>query len=266
MTQIIWVDCGVSQSGTSDRLIERLEQSEVEVIHNPRSTPQDQIPIIRWGSARFIELDNLYLDTPILNHGDEIEFNLHKDWAHKKMLEAGVRAPAMWTDYMTAKRASREMGTDFLRRRKHHVQGKDIIRLNPRRDKLSRERRSGYYVQYLEKEAEFRLHIFQDKCIGVAEKVRREDEEASNTIWNFENGWDLVYTPKDQREEDIPNYREMEGESIKALRALNLDFGAVDIIMAENKPYILEVNTAPKLYQTKRYSKNFINWIQEQED
>lgn len=261
-SKVVFVDCGASQSETPDRIVERLEES-VEVLHNPRSVDDRAIPLIRWGSARFsnLEIDG---DRPVLNEAEAITFNLQKDLAHKTMLEAGVRAPAMWTSFVEAKRASRDLGTDFLRRRKHHIQGKDIIKLSPRAH-LNRSKRSGYYVQYLEKEAEFRLHIFQDKCIGVAQKVARQDEEANPLIWNFENGWDLIYTPKDKRDEDIPNYQAMEAESVKALQALGLSFGAVDLIVVEDKPYILEVNTAPKLYQTKRYSKHFIKWIEEQE-
>jgi hypothetical protein len=127
---------------------------------------------------------------------------------------------------------------------------------------LKRRQRSGYYVQYIEKDAEFRLHIFGDKCIGLAEKKPKENP--NKTIWNFENGWDLVYYPQEDRESEVPHYNKMVAESVKALKSLGLDFGAVDLIMCGDKPYILEANTSPKLYQTKRYTKHFERWVESQ--
>jgi glutathione synthase/RimK-type ligase-like ATP-grasp enzyme len=262
MSKIVFVDCGVSQSETPDRIVQRLQEEEgLEVIRNPRSTPSDY-SLIRWGATRFSELDRL--TDSVLNRSDAIAFNIRKDLAHKKMLEAGVSSPLMWSTFQEARRQSRELGCDFLRRKKHHTQGKDILRVKPT-DHLPHNRRHGYYTQLLEKTAEFRLHIFQDRCIGIAQKVKREGDTPNPLIWNFENGWDLVYTPREEREAAIPHYREMVAESSKAVKALSLDFGAVDLIMVGAKPYILEVNTAPKLAQTKRYSKAFIQWIGEQE-
>jgi hypothetical protein len=183
------------------------------------------------------------------------------------MAESGVSTPLFWTTFSEARAKCRELGCDFLRRRKHHIQGRDIIKLKPT-DHLPRSKRSGYYTQYLEKTAEFRLHIFGDKCIGIAEKVRKpappDCENPHPFIWNFERGWDLQYINSEVRETQVPHYAEMVAESVKALKALKLDFGAVDLIMCNGKPFVLEANTSPKLYQTKRYAKHFIKWVEEQ--
>ena len=258
---VVFIDCGVSKSQTPERIIQRLEEDGLKVVRNPSHIPDEEYVVIRWGSDRYPELDEGA--KAVLNPARAINGNLHKDKAHAKFLEAGVSAPLFWNDFETARAACRELGCDFLRRRKHHIQGQDIIRLSPT-DNLPRAKRSGYYVQFLEKDREFRLHIFQDRCIGMAEKKKREGDNPNPIIWNFENGWDLVYYSKEERERDIPHYREMVEESVKACEAIGLDFGAVDLIMCNEKPYILEANTAPKLAEVKRYSKNFRQWVESQ--
>lgn len=255
---IIFIDYGASQSETPQRIVTRLEEDEVKVVRNPSSAPDSDYLVIRWGSARFPDLDEGAKG--VLNTAEAIQGNLHKDVAHKKMLETGVSVPLFWNDFNEAKTKCKELGCDFLRRRKHHIQGRDIIRLKST-DNLPRERRSGYYVQFLEKDAEFRLHIFKDQCIGLAEKKPKENPNP--VIWNFENGWELVYYTREEREAAVPHYREMVAESVKACKALGLDFGAVDLIVAKGKAYILEANTAPKLKDTNRYAKNFKRWVEE---
>jgi glutathione synthase/RimK-type ligase-like ATP-grasp enzyme len=254
--KIVFIDCGVSESETPQRIISRLEEAGLKVVRNPTTRPSEKYVLIRWGSPRHPDLDEGA--KAVLNSAESIKTNLHKNVAHRKMLEAGVKAPLFWTTFSEAKRASRELGCDFLRRRKHHIQGRDIIRLKPT-DNLPHNKRHGYYVQYLEKTAEFRLHIFGDECIGLAEKKPKENP--NQTIWNFENGWDLQYINSEDREAQVPHYNEMVLEATKALKALKLDFGAVDLIMCNGKPFVLEANTSPKLYQTKRYSKNFKSWV-----
>ncbi len=256
---IIFIDCGRSKSQTPERIIQRLEEDGLKVVHNPSHAPDEEYVVIRWGSTRYPELDEGA--KAVLNSTEAINGNLHKDKAHAKFLEVGVSAPLFWTTWEEAKTKAKELGCDILRRRKHHIQGKDILRLSPT-DNLPRAKRSGYYVQFVEKDREFRLHIFQDKCIGLAEK--KPAENPNPVIWNFENGWELVYYAKEEREEAVSNYREMVAESVKAVKALGLDFGAVDLIMCNEKPYILEANTAPKLAEVKRYSKNFRQWVESQ--
>jgi len=102
------------------------------------------------------------------------------------------------------------------------------------------------YVKYKKKKAEYRVHVFLGHVIDVQQKRRRdgfrENDDFNAQIRNHGNGW--VYC------RDNLNYDyELEGEAIKAVNALGLDFGAVDVIwnQHENRYYVLEVNTAPGL-------------------
>ena len=121
------------------------------------------------------------------------------------------------------------------------------------------------YVKYKKKRKEFRVHVFKDQVIDVAEKRRRRIEQRPATfdgyIRNHANGWvfcrDGVVKPAD-----------LDGLAIAACRALGLDFGAVDVIWneRENKCYVLEVNTAPGLTGTTllNYTTAIYNWIRSQ--
>lgn len=57
----------------------------------------------------------------------------------------------------------------------------------------------------------------------------------------------------------------IETEAIKAVNALGLDFGAVDIVTEKNTgiPYVLEVNTAPgnEGTTTQKYVDSIIEYI-----
>lgn len=259
---VYWVDCGISQSETPDRIIAGLkpilERSDIGLVRNEQAEPEENDLVIRWGSPRMAHLDELAKAT--LNRSRVLNTILNKRIAHQMMLEAKVNVPMFWTSYDATRVGSQDLGCDYLRRRLHHTQGKDIIRLKPT-DRLPRERRSGYYVQCLNKTAEYRFHIFQDKCIGLAQKVRKEGEHSNDLIWNFETGWDLVYIDVRERERQVENYQTLRAEAVKAVKALGLDFGAVDLIVADGKPFILEANTAPKLHDTKRYSRAMAKWV-----
>lgn len=104
------------------------------------------------------------------------------------------------------------------------------------------------YVKYIRKEKEYRLHVFNGVVIDVTEKRRRggfEDNPAYNKyIRSYEQGWIMA-------REDVVVTEATKAEAVKAIRALGLDFGAVDIVMdKKNRPYVLEVNTAPGIQGT----------------
>lgn len=122
------------------------------------------------------------------------------------------------------------------------------------------------YVKYKKKRKEYRVHVFQEKIIDVAEKRRRHMEtrppQFDGYVRNLANGWVFCRN-------NVIRPGDMEGLALGACNALGLDFGAVDIIWNErdNKCYVLEVNTAPGLQGTTlaNYSNAIQRWIQEQQ-
>lgn len=138
-------------------------------------------------------------------------------------------------------------GLNILGRNKLHSQGRDIC--SPLNRKWMRK---DYWIKYLPNiQEEFRYHIFKGKSIQRAKKVPTVDV-SSLIIKNHRKGW--VYTrsfPKDTEARNIAK---------KAVSCLGYDFGAVDIIKANNIYYVLEVNKAPGL--DNKTAQNYASAIQ----
>jgi glutathione synthase/RimK-type ligase-like ATP-grasp enzyme len=101
------------------------------------------------------------------------------------------------------------------------------------------------YVKYVPKVQEYRVHVYMEKVLFVQQKRRVNGAQRTanqNLIRSHENGW--VYTIQ-----NIEAPQSVLIESLSAVAALNLDFGAVDCIVGrdDDEAYVLEVNTAPGL-------------------
>lgn len=101
------------------------------------------------------------------------------------------------------------------------------------------------YTKYIKKTYECRIHVYNGSVIDAQIKKKEKGAEANPLIRNHHTGW--VYC----REGYEPT-EECKELAIKAVAALELDFGAVDLIYNKhyNQYYILEVNTAPGLTGT----------------
>jgi glutathione synthase/RimK-type ligase-like ATP-grasp enzyme len=109
------------------------------------------------------------------------------------------------------------------------------------------------YTLGIENHGEYRVHVVNDEVILYQKKSRRVDEEGEvdepddieATVRNLSTGW--VYRTSNLRRLD-----RVEELARQAIDALQLDFGAVDIIMNEDgEVFVLEVNTAPGLGNTE---------------
>lgn len=106
------------------------------------------------------------------------------------------------------------------------------------------------YVRYFSKTEEYRVHVMENEVFYVQKKRRRsgiERTEEVSTVRNHDNGWvyctqrvDLVENPT------TPKAIWVYSQAVAAVKALGLNFGAVDIIWSSrsDKGCVLEVNTA----------------------
>ncbi len=119
------------------------------------------------------------------------------------------------------------------------------------------------YVKYFPKSYEFRIHVFNGKVIDYVQKKKKDGltEEAgyNKYIRSHKNGWIFC-------RENILERNTLKTLAIKAVNALGLDFGAVDIVMTrQGTAKVLEVNTAPALEGTtlKKYSEAIKEYMNE---
>jgi len=109
------------------------------------------------------------------------------------------------------------------------------------------------WVKYKRKSREYRVHVFKGEVIDIQQKKRVRSAvthgvDVDEQIRSHANGWIFA------REGilDNPEIPVIKEQAILAVKALGLDFGAVDIIYSikKNRCWVLEVNCAPGLEGT----------------
>jgi glutathione synthase/RimK-type ligase-like ATP-grasp enzyme len=101
----------------------------------------------------------------------------------------------------------------------------------------------------LDKIPNYRVHIFKGRVLSVQRKVLRKYDDAGNLVnpdrvdfrvRNLKNGFIF------QRSNIAPHVDVID-QATKAMNAIGLDFGAIDVIWngKQGKAYVLEINTAP---------------------
>lgn len=101
------------------------------------------------------------------------------------------------------------------------------------------------YVLYIPKKQEYRIHVLNGGVVDIQRKARRLDIPDDQVDWkirNHDNGF--IYARKGV---DVP--KTVLSNSVNAVEACGLDFGAVDVIYNDKNKlaYVLEINTAPGL-------------------
>lgn len=118
---------------------------------------------------------------------------------------------------------------------------------------LSRPTRRGqqYIIEkFIDYGREYRLHVTEDGCFYTCRKAMKRDTPDGDK-WKF-NCAHTVWLREDNAQFAKPsNWAEIEAECVKALKAVGLHVGAVDVKVsrktrrAGSKFFILEINSAP---------------------
>jgi glutathione synthase/RimK-type ligase-like ATP-grasp enzyme len=103
------------------------------------------------------------------------------------------------------------------------------------------------YTKFFPKTHEYRVHIFQGDILDITEKRKRNGtgSREQSIVWNHDN--EYVFC-----REDVVCPWDVLDASLRAVEALQLDFGAVDVgyDREHNQVAVFEVNTAPGLVGT----------------
>lgn len=156
-----------------------------------------------------------------------------------KILHSAELTPKMWENC-----PYEESEYPILGRKISHSKGNDIIFIpSPIGDNAY----SDFYVKYIDKKAEFRAHILGD-TVAIITKKKRIDDRSDKIIWSFDRGYRQCTYLQGKKYWDI-----VANIAIKAIKAVNYDFGAVDVVIDKsNKAYVLEINSAPGLLVDNR--------------
>ena len=153
----------------------------------------------------------------------------------------GEFAPRFWT---RAEDVQRARGDIILCRRNFLSEGRGITVVRSKDQLVPAD----FYVKYVPKIEEFRLHVFNGRVIAVQQKLRRngaEQQGDQKLIRNHQNGW--VFAVNNVNLENDERREALYLAATRSVESLGLDFAAVDMLIGrdDGRPYFLEANTRP---------------------
>lgn len=206
--------------------------------------------VINWGNSRM----PLWADranqrgVTFLNKPGAVNTASNKLTAFQMLQAANIAIPKFTTDMTTAQTWVRTGATVVERHELRGNSGEGIRIVNLDDPDMPNDiQRAPLYTKFIPKTAEFRVHCFRGEVIDYIQKKKtladRRPDNFNKYISSINCGW--VFSRTDVL--DMPEIRQL---AIRAVAALGLDFGAVDIVFCDGIPYVLEVNTAPGLSGT----------------
>lgn len=185
--------------------------------------------ILRWGSSQYPELDS----RRVINKASAINLAGDKLRTLTRLKENGIAVPEFQTDQPAMTEGC------WLGRNRRGFGGRDIIV----RDGVDISPGFGlceFYTKYIPNNREYRIHVVQGDVIRLQRKYLEHPEMRSNEyVCSHSNGYVFKRPERDLNQSRYD-------AATQAVEILELDFGAVDMIIDRNGDhYILEVNTAP---------------------
>lgn len=229
---------------TMAKILENMNQ-KVDVVDSLND--EDVGILIRYGNTQPFNRAELTYNwqSAILMAADKID-------ARRAMREAGVKIPE--TILPTDPWKMSDLSGEFIARPAEHAAGSDFIHVqgSPRAaDSLLRQ---GFYLSRIfQKDRELRVHCAHGKVLLVQDKDVGRGNLNSNTNTTAE-WWVLSWE----------DYHMMAcQEALKAMDALELDWGGVDVLVRGKDSVVLEVNTAPSVpgkIGPRKYARYF-DWL-----
>ena len=232
----------------------RIKRENSKYIYSPSHS------VINWGASSGPSFLSFALNKP-----EYVAVSSDKLKCFEKLKEGGLSPfiPAYTKGKGVAKEWILEDGaTIYVRSLLRSSQGRGISVISDYRNIPD----APLYVKAIPVEREYRVHVFKDSIIHIAQKkrMRKERLEELNIvpnplIKNKKNGYIFAHLELDGPPESLLNIAR------KAVSSLSLDFGAVDIGINSNdgEPVVFEVNSAPGLEGTtlEKYKEAFISYF-----
>jgi len=240
-------------SKSAKRLVASLKEKKINAVlaDNSDFEPTKGDIIIGWGSGNWPEWKSRARNQEVtwLNPSNVICDSVDKVQSFKLFRAAKVACPPTTDQYALAKRWLNEGHSVLARMDIEGHDGSGITVMNSPKDFME----APLYSKYVEKTWEYRVHVLNGEAFWSQERHPLEEEDnkffkknPDEKIRTTNKGWTLYVANA-----KIPEICKREAE--RAIEAIGLDFGAVDIgwkASARGEPEsvcIYEVNTAPEL-------------------
>jgi glutathione synthase/RimK-type ligase-like ATP-grasp enzyme len=178
----------------------------------------------------------------IINNPSAVAIACNKLKTYQAFEQADVPTCDFTTSYDRASEWYRETGIVFSRKLLNASQGAGIV-INDAAEDNGGVIEAPLYTLYFPAKREYRIHVVDGKIIRAVKKGKRMDreEDPNPYIRSHNNGWVFM-------EEGVEVPPEVNEAAIAAVKALGLDFGAVDVGYNSRLPQPVccyEVNCAP---------------------
>jgi len=214
-------------------------QPDFKLIINDEVKPLTGEVLTRYGCIGFRSLDKTFKH--VLNQSEHITFNKQKHKAGLKLMQAEIFTPQV---YLT----KQDVEYPCMGRKYEHSRGEDINYII-NKEELEKDS-SNYYTKFIPSISEYRIHIFKGKPTRISKKIKASSN-SHPFIRSYLRGWRFQDTFEWKL--GLTLLKEVYVKAVESVQTLNLDFGAVDILITKDKkPCILEVNTGPRLNRLGR--------------
>jgi hypothetical protein len=225
-------------SDSAKRLALGLSIKRLRLVHTFYNPTSNDI-VINWGNSRLPE--HWVTQPKIINHPDNVAIACNKLSTFDRLV-SDVNTPDYTTCTEVAQQWIDEGHKVYGRKTLTGHSGQGIIIFD--QETICTPYYCPLYTKATKAKDEYRVHVMTGKVIDfVLKRKRLGHEGGTRGIRNHSNGW--VYA-----RDGIVLPEAVKLNSIKAVQALGLDFGAVDIGVREDKVFVYEVNTAPGLTGT----------------
>lgn len=198
--------------------------------------------LVNWGTSRNTH-PAFAGAARVLNRPEAVANAANKLTAFQKFADHGVKTPKFTTEFGEAMRWLEDGGTLVQRAKLNGHSGEGITIITPKDYVEGRAQieRVPLYTNYIKKSDEYRIHVFDGEPFFIQRKARKvdvPDDEVNWQVRNHANGF--IYAHQGV---EVPD--EAKTLAVEAVKALDLDFGAVDLLLTKSgRWYVLEVNTA----------------------
>jgi hypothetical protein len=196
--------------------------------------------LVRYGLSCFPIRDSLVRN--VVNTAIGIDTASNKLTSLELLASNGIPVPQIFRD----RRQIRASDLPLFRRRAYHSRGTDIKVVTS----LDNIPSGDYYIKYIKAIREYRVLVFGNEALRVQLKWK-ENEDKNQRILIRNSSHDYKFL--NIYHHWLNTERNMIPIAIRSVQECGLDFGAVDIIIDKDKhPFVLEVNSAPRLNRSGR--------------